>query len=170
MSDVDDVLAELDRTDDNAQAQDDFESFVDTSKRKRLPYKGIAKAAMKKAAEHVQQRMLHNFWSDTPPAEFVALYAQMHNRVYGVYPLELDSINCGLAAKAARKMLVDDFDNDPFAMVQFIMWTWAREDQREKQRRTRGEDSNFRIGWRLAFGASFLTDWRRYLLSKKPAA
>lgn len=95
-------------------------------------------------------------WDEFTPKNFVALYCLLHGNVYGVIPEEVrDSFS--LAVGAAMRQLKNEFSGDKLRMVEFMRWTWARE---KKRNATRSEDNDFRIGWRLQFGRTLLSDYR----------
>lgn len=95
-------------------------------------------------------------WSAAAPKHLVALYAQLHTHVYGVEPMEVgDAREWGQACVAAARLL-GMFD-DPRACVAFVAWTWMRE-KAAIARQQNG--SRRRIGWRLQFSSSLVTDYR----------
>lgn len=90
---------------------------------------------------------------------FVAIYADLHFRVYGVAPGDLGARERTFAAKLAGNMLAKYFDGDRSRFACFVAWTWSREREREKWRRENGRDGS-RIDWRLQFNPKLLTDFR----------
>jgi hypothetical protein len=92
-------------------------------------------------------------------SELVGLYSLLHALVYGVRPEEL-AVEWTSAVAAARRQLVSQFDGRPSRLVAFLRWTWKRESKREKKRRSNGASEVYRVGWRLQFGNSLLTDYR----------
>jgi hypothetical protein len=134
--------------------------WADRPSRTRM--KTITDSAMARATREVEAMLESGEWDDALPRHFLALYALLHLRVYKVEALELTSSVRLFAAGAAGKMLKAHFDDDPYAFVEFIRWTWQREARREVWRRDNGRDGQ-RIGWRLQFGGSLLTDYKRSL-------
>lgn len=98
-------------------------------------------------------------WGDASGTHLVALYAWLHAQVYGVENAELDGKQWGLAALAAGRMVSNHFAGDWGAAVVFMRWAWKREQGRETWRRENGKPGG-RIGWRLQFGGSLVTDYR----------
>jgi len=99
-------------------------------------------------------------WDDARPGHFVALYGMLHARTYGAPPAELErGRDYAQAILAAATLLKREFESDPARMFEFLRWTWAREEGREKWRRQNANGGS-RIGWRLQFGAALITDYR----------
>ena len=95
-------------------------------------------------------------WKSFTPKHFVGLYSLLHQHVYSVVPDEIrDSYYAVIGA--ATRMFVHEFDRDARRMIDFIKWVWIRESKRQKYR---SSDNDFRIGWRLQFGAPLLIDYR----------
>lgn len=97
------------------------------------------------------------------PEVLVGLYAALHERVYEVLPLEL-SQDWLAAVSAARKMLRDEFGDDPIAMAEYLRWSFAREKKRERVNRASKalNGTGWRVGWRYAFAKrAMLTDYLR---------
>lgn len=94
------------------------------------------------------------------PRHLVALYAKLHESVYGARPEELvDGKSFFAATSAAEKLVRVDFAGDMDAALDFLRWAWRREQRREPTRREQGGGS--RIGWRFQFAARvLLTDYR----------
>jgi hypothetical protein len=91
---------------------------------------------------------------------FVAMYADLHEKVYGIAPVELDDGKVfHMAKQAADRLLEKHFGGDPGEMVTFVLWVWDREKGREDWRRG-GIKSGGRIGWRLQFGGALVSDYR----------
>lgn len=99
-------------------------------------------------------------WGDAQPREYVAAYALLHERVYGILPYELTPIARLRAAGLAKRLLDTHFDGDGDAMGRFILWAWKREKEREDWRRKNPHRAGAgRIGWSLQFGGALLSDW-----------
>jgi len=95
------------------------------------------------------------------PIHLVALWARCHERVYGVVPSELAGDAWLAAASAAGKLVRVEFGGDMGNAVEFLRWTWRREQGREIVARKRKDDRVSRIGWRLQFAQRYLlTDYR----------
>lgn len=89
-------------------------------------------------------------------ADFVYLYAALHEAVYGAMPTELRR-DVGKASALAANLLRNEFAGNVKLMLNFVRWTWSRESE---QFRRRQADNTFRIGWRYQFGQRLLTDYR----------
>ena len=93
-------------------------------------------------------------------AHLVALYRWCHERVYEVDPEELTGETWVTATKCAGQLVRNAFGGDLGAAIDFLRWTWRREEGREKWRRENGRDGR-RITWRDQFAAKYLiTDYR----------
>jgi hypothetical protein len=101
-------------------------------------------------------------WSKAHPRHFVALYAELHKRVYGFLPSDmLDSPKARLGACGmAKRMLEKHFGSDPNAMATFFKWFWEREHVREMRRRNKGQAEGWRVGWRWMFNSALVDDYR----------
>jgi hypothetical protein len=98
-------------------------------------------------------------WAAATGLHLVALYAQLHQEVYGFEPLELDKKAWAMAAKVAARTTERFFESDYGACVAFIQWGWRREAEREAWRKANNRDGG-RIGWRLQWSAAFVSDYR----------
>jgi hypothetical protein len=127
---------------------------------KRERSKTISDSAFEKATLQMHSMAKSTDWSAATPRHILALYAWLHEKVYGVAPGELTSRERLIATGAASRMLDRDFDGDQGAMVAYVLWTWKRERATEKWRRENGRVEGRRIGWRLQFNGSLLTDYR----------
>lgn len=127
---------------------------------------GTSDAQMLKHLDEVTEMLRTKKWNLAGPQHFVALYADLHFRVYGVQDLALDSKNRAYAKSAARRMLAEDFGSDPGAMAAFVAWTWTREREKEAWRREKGIDRG-RMQWRFQFGKALLVDYRLAVERKK---
>ena len=101
-------------------------------------------------------------WDGASGRHLVALYAWLHEQIYGVAAAELLDGDAVLGAiSSADKLLRAEFDGDAGRAVKFIAWCWSRERQRE----TSGRNEGRRVTWRLQFASRcMLTDYRVELL------
>lgn len=136
-----------------------FDEFVGepTGKPKPKP-----KRDMEKLLHETEQLKNAGEWQSMTPKHFVALYCLLHQHVYGVLPDEVRH-HWRLAVGAATRQLNQQFGGDKLRMVGFMRWAWNRERKRHEKR---GDDSDFRMGWRLQFGPGMLVDYR-VALNKK---
>jgi hypothetical protein len=99
-------------------------------------------------------------WSELTPRHLVAQWCKLHEHFYGVPVYQEVDGKAGLAAIAMAKTLVErEFRGDYEKACAFMRWTWQRERGREKWRREMGR-SGGRIGWRLQFSSTLVTDYR----------
>jgi hypothetical protein len=142
------------------------DAFVGPPKKdrpKRLA--GFAPAQWSRARRHVEEAMASGDWEGTTCGHLLALYAVLHERVYGVAASELEvTKERTIARQAAARMLRAEFADDVAQMVVFMRWCWSRESAYEKRRRASGQVTDFRVGWRYQFNGKLLTDWRRAAL------
>jgi hypothetical protein len=121
--------------------------------------KGVSDKAFAKLLEEAADMLTRKAWGSAQGRHFVALFAELHFRVYGVACAELGSKERVYATKLANDMLSKDFAGDAAMMATFIAWLWSREKEREEWRRN-NQRSGSRIGWRYQFGRAALTDFR----------
>lgn len=120
---------------------------------------GIGDAAFLRVLDDLNSKLASGAVASLEPKHFVALYADLHFRVYGVEPIDLGSKERAFAAKLARDMLEKDFAGDAAKMAEFVSWAWSREKEREQWRRDNGRDGG-RISWRFQFGRQLLADFK----------
>lgn len=133
-----------------------LEMFLPDKKRRS---KTISDSVFARVRVGVERMIKSGDWSDATPRDFVALYAMLHNRVYGVEPEDLTSSTRLYAASLAHKLLDRSFGGDQGEFAGFIRWVWIREEGREKWRR-QNNVSGGRISWRLQFNGALVADWR----------
>ncbi len=120
---------------------------------------GIGDAAFLRDLDAVVEFLKNGKWAEATGRHFVALYADLHFRVYGIAPGDLGSKERAWAAKMANDLLAQEFGGDKAAMARFISWTWSRELDREKWRRQENRGGG-RIDYRMQFGKRMLVDFR----------
>lgn len=121
----------------------------------------------KLAREEAQRRADAGDWEGSTGATLVGLYCHCHDLVYGVAPLELEPAQAFQAAqRSAATMLRDQFGGDADAAVDFVRWAWERE-QAAVRRDT--NPSRRRLGWRLQFSLSLLTDYQVAMARRQQA-
>ncbi len=129
------------------------------SKPARGKSKGMSVDTMARAANEMNRMVAEQDWSGAQGKHFVALYAFLHLRVYGVESADLGSSERVYASGAATRMLEREFGGDGAQMAEFMRWCWQREKKTEAWRRA-NHRSGRRVSWRLQFGGVLLTDWR----------
>lgn len=107
-----------------------------------------------------------NDWKDATAVHFVALYAYLHDQIYGFAPGELTARERMAAAGAASRMLSASFDGDPDDMVDFMRWTWRREASRERWRRENHRPGG-KLTWRFQFSGRALDEYRADLMRSR---
>ena len=135
-----------------------LDSIVEQLPKRRPRPQWSAAKLLERSSEEVAVMRKTCEWTGAKGRHLVALYAWLHNEIYGVGAEELGDRNALFAASnAAERMVRDAFGGDTKRAVQFIAWAWARERMREKA----GKVSSYRITWRFMFASrSLLTDYR----------
>lgn len=139
-----------------APPEDSPDSFARAGKPRRprtVPDKLFADAR-----ERARAMVEANDWVAARAVDFVALFAAMHERVYGV-TLVISSKDRFLAACMAAALQREQFDGDPTRLADFVWWTWRREREREAWRRENNRPTT-PISWRLQFGLRLINDYR----------
>jgi hypothetical protein len=99
-------------------------------------------------------------WASIKPEHLVALYAIMHEKVYGVVPHELSG-EWRAAVSACGKLLRDEFAGVLSVGVEYLQWSFAQEKKAEARRAASGSESTWRLSWRQTFvGRKQVTDYR----------
>ena len=131
--------------------------------------KGLRSAARQDVASSIaeadQMRAASDFTA-ARPRHFVGLYALFHNHVYGVAPSELSGKTWTAACLMAARILDREFGKDIDRFVSFIAWTWRR----EKRAHVRASGERRRLGWRLQFSPTLVTDYRVELARERERA
>lgn len=124
------------------------------------PPRRESKSGVSRIREEMREMNKAGDWERASGGHFVALYEALHLTVYGVEASELGAVKeWQQASAAAGRMLAAQFGDDPVRMLAFVRWTWKREQKTEAWRRENGR-SGRRVGWRLQFGNSLVTDYR----------
>jgi hypothetical protein len=122
--------------------------------------KTIAASVFTRALAEVDIMGKTGDWSAAGPRHLVALYDRMHQRCYGVVAEELTASARHKAALMAGNLVKRNFAGSVVDAVEFVVWVWEREANRERIRRETGQETR-RIGPWLMFAPSFLlTDFR----------
>lgn len=129
----------------------DIDDFRPTDHRPRTLSNATFQSGVERAKQHITSRK-----SDLRASEIVYVYAVLHERVYGVLPLELRS-EMGRASAAVANVIKNEFGGDPAGVIEFLRWTWARERDAFARREP---ENTFRISWRYQFGRRLMTDYR----------
>ena len=121
--------------------------------------KTIGDSAFMKTLEEVGVMLKEDRWSNAQGRHFVALYADLYFRVYGMLPADLGPKERVFATKLANTVLEKQFTGNRAEMAKFMAWTWTREKEREKWRRENGRDGGI-IDWRFQFAAKLVQSYR----------
>jgi hypothetical protein len=143
------------------EANEILHGFIkDPGRAKKKETKQISNAAWANAVREVH-RMLDGEvpWNEASSLEFVALYAILHLKIYGVEAIELGPTERLHATGAAGRLKKKEFDDRGDDFVKYMKWAWIREEGRERWRRDHNRDGG-RLGWKLMFNGSLLTDYR----------
>lgn len=127
-------------------------------RRKSKP-KTMAAAIFNRALTEVDEMLRSGDWTGAGTRHLVALYDRMHLRCYGVEAVELGPSERFQAGMQASNMLKRHFADDLVSMVDYMLWAWNREIDRERYRRQHQQDGG-RLGFRLMFGGHLLSDYR----------
>ncbi len=126
---------------------------------------GVA-AQMKRAADEIADMHKRGSFHGAEPIHLVAIYLELHIRVYGVEAVDLGPSERPGAIAAAASLVRTYFEGSGERAVEFVRWVWRREQDREKWRRENGRDGK-RLSWRLQFSSALVADYRVALARKK---
>lgn len=137
-------------------------AWASKGKAKAPPKKrtGVSKASFDRAMTDVSDLMASGDWSKAKPIHVFALYCHLHEHVYGVPPGETGSADRTRACFQVANLIRSQFDGKISEMVDFVRWAWQREESRESWRRENGRLSGFRLGSRLLFSGTMVSDYR----------
>lgn len=142
---------------ETAAAAQRMEAWCGAGKPERKRGKRNWKGAMTNAIAETKEMIAKRGWSWAEPKHLVALYAVLHEQVYGVEAAELVE-GWPAAVSAAARLVREEFDDKVHAAVEYLRWVWARERAREKGREA-GQGT--RIGWGLMFAKrTLLVDFK----------
>lgn len=122
--------------------------------------RAASRADRARAMDSARARVDRDAWGGVTDSEVVALFALIHEDVYGVAEAELESGKVwSQATLAVWRFRTEQFGGDGAAVVDYLRWLGAREKGREAWRRDNGK-SGARVSWRAAFSRALLTDYR----------
>lgn len=128
---------------------------------KKKSGRGLSASKWSKALSEAATMMRTGNWESAEPVHFVAAYATLFEKVYGVECADLASAQTRLyACGFASRLLSTNFGDDVVEFVEFVRWTWSREKERDTWRRANGRSGGTVVGWRLQFGGAFVTEFR----------
>lgn len=134
-------------------------TFLGSKMEPKKTAKTISDSVWNKLLREVDVWMRTGDWRNAGPRHLVALYEMLHTRIYEVKPVELGPTTRLHATGAAARLLDREFDGNISEMVDFMRWTWMREEDREKWRRANNRDGGH-IGWKYQFCGTILTEYR----------
>lgn len=133
------------------------------NERRRARPKTIAASQFGRARVEVETMIDTDNWDGVTSRHLVALYDVMHTEVYGVEPGELGPAERYNASMMAANLTKREFGGDFKKTIEFMRWAWAREAEAERWRRQNNRTNGRRIGARLMFSGSLVTDYRVFL-------
>src|SRR5215472_16345885 len=128
-------------------------------KRRRVT---VAASAFAKSLDEVEEALRSGDWSGTRATHLVALYAILHETVYGVEAADLGPRERAKAALMAGTLVQKRFGGDHARAVAFLSWVWERVEDREEWRIANGRQGG-RIGWPLQFSSRLVPDYELWL-------
>lgn len=131
-------------------------------RRKKKP-RTIAAAMFDRSLVEVEEMARTGDWDQARSGHLVALYDRMHRKCYGIEAVELGPTERYNAAMMASNMVKRHFGGDFPEAAEFMRWVWVKEIKDEKWRREQGRFDNRRIGYRLMFSGTLITDYRLFL-------
>jgi hypothetical protein len=129
---------------------------------KKKPKKGLSVSPKNRAIMQLEAEEFraNEAWGSFRSGHWVCLYAALHERVYGFYPMELETSSMfGKARIAAGRLLKGTFKDKPEMMADFMRWAWTREKGYEDWRRQNNR-SGKRMGWQHQFSTGMVSDYR----------
>lgn len=135
-----------------------LEEFAGKAKPKRKKSKGPRACARQHelARAAAEELIRSKEWQRADGQAIVGLYSLLHTRVYGVLPDELDGPDYLAAVQAAKRMCEQ---LTPRGAYELLHWTWRAEEAKAQRAIYDGQE-RARIGWRLQFHASKVTDFK----------
>lgn len=150
-------LSEIEaRRQEREDARKNVLAFVGAPKKKS---KTIGDAAFERDLSKAEAMLAAGTFGEATGRHFVALYASLYFRVYGLLPEDMGPKERVYAAKQANLMLEKQFGGDRQEMAVFMAWLWTREKSTEQWRRDNGKDGKV-IDWRFQFSPSAVQKYR----------
>lgn len=139
-----------------------FDEFAARAPKKQKGLRSAGGSEIERTLRETTTMREANDWTVSRPRHFVALYFQLHRHVYGIEPGELRGKAWTAACLMAARTFTNDFTGDTARFVAFIVWAWKR----EKKAHAKGIEDRRRMGWRLQFSSTLVTDYRLYLAQR----
>ncbi len=134
---------------------------IDKPRRKTLPASRFDKA-MREAEEMAKS----GDWSECAARHLIALYAILHKRIYGI-DVEMTSEERYQATLIGGAFVKHHFGGEYEEGAEYMRWLWQREAATEKWRRENRKPDGRRLGYKLVFSTSLLTDYRLAMARRK---
>lgn len=135
-------------------------------RRKKNKSKTIGASVFNRATLETEEMIRSGEWDDATPRHMVALYALMHEKVYGIEAVDLDSQARYKMTMMANTFIKREFSDNVVDAVEFFRWMWGREMGHEKYRRENATDGR-RLTAYLMFSNKLLPDFRLHLVRKQ---
>lgn len=146
---------------------DEFTQLIDSTSKKLERRKGksktIAASTFDRSLAEVDEMIKTGEWDKAKATHLVALYDRLHFRCYKVEASELGPAERYNAAMMAANLVRREFGGEYPEAAEFMRWAWEREISAEKWRRENNRLHARRLGVRLMFGGTLLSDYRLYL-------
>lgn len=143
-----------------------FDEWASRAPRRKKGLRSTGKDEVLVALDEADRMRRDGSWDGARPRHLVALYVQLHMHVYKVPPAELRGKEWTAACLMASRLLAREFSGDASRLVEFISWTWRR----ERRAHAKGDGGRRRMGWRLQFSPSLVTDYRVELSRRRERA
>lgn len=137
--------------------------IVDRAARRKAKPKTIAASSFDRSLVEVDEMIRSGDWDNARASHLVALYDRLHVRCYKVECTELGPSERYNAAMMAANVVKRHFGGEYVEAAAFMRWVWEKEIKDEKWRRDHERFNARRIGYRLMFSGSMITDYRLYL-------
>ena len=119
----------------------------------------MSDAICKKLFDEVITMIDTDDFAEFTPPHAVAMHAHLFCETYGVESTGDPASFRGIVCRRAAAIFEKEFEKDAHAFVKFILWTWAREEEREEWRkRSNRQTRTLNAMWQ--FDARLVTEWR----------
>jgi hypothetical protein len=145
---------------DRSRASDRLREMVGARSRKKRSARTSGPSESKvhaKVAELKEKVFDQENWKNFGPEDMVAMFLFLHEEVYGVSAVPETVGQNFLGARSAAAALAKRLGTEE--TVDFIRWTWSREQEREEWCRKNGKERG-RISWRLQFSNNLVVDYK----------
>ncbi len=120
----------------------------------------IGASVFNRSRQEVQEMMDSGDWEKCGATHLIALYDLMHLKCYGAEALELGPTERYNGVMMAAALVKRAFVGDYVEAAEYMNWAWTREIESEKWRRDNNRLNARRIGVRLMFGGTLVSDYR----------